>query len=115
MSRFLVKALAIINRFFKVSFSKIEKWRVCLRSQNSGRIEEDSTVMKFVHVNFEKAPLATGEVDEISKLIRQRLEHVEMIFELRHQFHDRRLVQYVGDNGWTHPWRYFDALMYTSC
>lgn len=35
-----------------------------------------------------------------------------MIFELRHQYCDARLIKDVGESGWTHPWRYFDALMY---
>lgn len=46
------------------------------------------------------------------ELVLNRLEHVGMIFELRHQFCDARLIKDVGENGWTHPWRYFDALMY---
>lgn len=45
-------------------------------------------------------------------LVLNRLEHVELIFELRHQYCDVRLVKDIGENGWTHPWRYFDALMY---
>ena len=49
---------------------------------------------------------------EVCKLIRQRLDHVSLIFELRHQFNDVKLVEEVGEHGWTHPWRYFDALMY---
>mgnify|MGYP001773322631 CR=1 FL=1 len=45
-------------------------------------------------------------------LVLNRLEHVDMIFELRHQYCDARLIQNIGENGWTHPWRYFDALMH---
>ncbi|MEO4014117.1 hypothetical protein [Pseudomonas rossensis] len=50
--------------------------------------------------------------DEVCKLTRERLEHVELIFELRHHFNDLKRLQHVGERGWTHPWRYFDALMY---
>ncbi|WP_287991867.1 hypothetical protein [Acidiphilium sp.] len=50
--------------------------------------------------------------DEVCKLVRERLEHVDLIFNLRHQFNNPALIQYVGERGWTHPWRYFDALMY---
>lgn len=35
-----------------------------------------------------------------------------MIFELRHHYCDAGLIKHAGENGWTHPWRYFDALMY---
>ncbi|WP_208281750.1 hypothetical protein [Massilia oculi] len=49
---------------------------------------------------------------EICTLIRERLEHVELVFELRHHYNNLELIQDVGENGWTHPWRYFDALMY---
>lgn len=46
------------------------------------------------------------------ELVVNRLEQVDMIFELRHHYCDIRLIKYVGKNGWTHPWKYFDALMY---
>lgn len=52
------------------------------------------------------------EDDEVCQLVHERLEHVKLIFELRHTFHDRKLIQNVGERGWTHPWRYFDAMMY---
>ncbi|WP_152598808.1 hypothetical protein [Janthinobacterium sp. RA13] len=68
--------------------------------------------MKFVPLTLDRVPEAEKEIDDVSQRIRQRLEHVEMIFNLHHQFRDIKLVQHVGDNGWTHPWRYFDALMY---
>jgi hypothetical protein len=74
--------------------------------------DKNRETVKFVPINLEKIPAAEKEIDEVCKLIRQRLEHVEIIFELHHQFRNHKLVQYVGDNGWTHPWRYFDALMY---
>lgn len=51
------------------------------------------------------------EDDVVCKLIRERLEHVNLIFELRHHFNDRKLVKSVGDSGWNHPWIYFDASM----
>lgn len=50
--------------------------------------------------------------NDICKLVRDRLEHVDLIFELRHHYNRMELVTDVGENGWTHPWRYFDALMY---
>lgn len=50
--------------------------------------------------------------DEVSVLIRERLEHVSLIFDLRHHFNNPELVVDVDGKGWTHPWRYFDALMY---
>lgn len=56
--------------------------------------------------------MATMKEDEVCKLVHQRLEHVELIFELRHHFNDVQRIQSVGENGWTHPWRYFDAMMY---
>lgn len=45
-------------------------------------------------------------------LVRERLEHVELVFELRHHYFNHDLVKDIGENGWTHPWIYFDALMY---
>jgi hypothetical protein len=45
------------------------------------------------------------------KLVRDRLEHVELIFGLRHHFHGEEHVKMIGDSGWTHSWLYFDALM----
>lgn len=49
---------------------------------------------------------------EVRTLVLERLEHVELVFELRHHYNNMELVQWVSENGWTHPWRYFDALMY---
>jgi len=46
------------------------------------------------------------------QMILNRLDHVNLIYNLRHQYCDRRLIQDLGEWGWTHPWRYFDALMY---
>ncbi|WP_311223263.1 MULTISPECIES: hypothetical protein [unclassified Acidovorax] len=45
-------------------------------------------------------------------LVRDRLEHIELIFELRHSYCNLDLVKPVGDNGWTHPWRYFEGLIH---
>lgn len=56
--------------------------------------------------------MAKIDNSEVCTLIRERLEHVELVFDLRHHYHNMELVQWVGENGWTHPWRYFDALMY---
>lgn len=49
--------------------------------------------------------------DETLKLVRDRLEFVDIIFGLHKQFIDHSMVQMIGEHGWTHPWRYFDALM----
>jgi hypothetical protein len=49
---------------------------------------------------------------EVYRRVRERLEHVELIFDLRHHYCDINYIQNIGSNGWTHPWRYFDALMY---
>ena len=43
------------------------------------------------------------------KVIRDRLEFVEMITALRPQFCDRQ-TQMTAEGGWTHRWLYFDAL-----
>lgn len=57
-------------------------------------------------------PVTKIDDREVFRLIRERLEHVDLVFALRHHYNNIELVQDVGENGWTHPWRYFDALMY---
>ena len=44
------------------------------------------------------------------ELVRERLEFVEIIGALNEQFLDPQLIRQVGEHGWTHPWKYFDAL-----
>lgn len=51
-------------------------------------------------------------IDNVGDLVKNRLEHVDLIFDLRKKYFNPRLIKYVGANGWTHPWVYFDALMY---
>lgn len=43
-------------------------------------------------------------------LVSQRLKLVEMLTETNALFRKPELIEDVGDNGWTHPWRYVDAL-----
>jgi hypothetical protein len=43
-------------------------------------------------------------------LVSQRLRLVEMLTETNGLFRKPELIEDVGDNGWTHPWRYVDAL-----
>ncbi|QEU01939.1 hypothetical protein [Pseudomonas oryzihabitans] len=56
--------------------------------------------------------MAKSNDSETLTLVSERLEHVALIFDLRHHYYDLSLIRDVGENGWTHPWRYFDALMY---
>ena len=47
---------------------------------------------------------------DASALVSQRLKLVEMLTETNDIFRKPELIEIVGDNGWTHPWRYVDAL-----
>jgi hypothetical protein len=48
--------------------------------------------------------------DDTLRLVEERLEFVEIISRLNEQFLDPSLIRKVGEKGWTHPWKYFDAL-----
>ena len=43
-------------------------------------------------------------------LVRERLEFVSIITSINTQFLDPSLTRITENNGWTHPWKYFDAL-----
>ena len=43
-------------------------------------------------------------------LVSQRLKLVEMLTETNALFRKPQLIEDVGDDGWSHPWRYVDAL-----
>ena len=50
------------------------------------------------------------------QMILNRLDHVNLIFSLRHQFTGRSLIQHFVEDGVVrgayHPWTFFDALIY---
>jgi hypothetical protein len=48
--------------------------------------------------------------DATTQVVRDRLEFVELITQLNHQFLDPAKVRYLPNGGWTHPWMYFDSL-----
>lgn len=55
--------------------------------------------------------MANENIDERISLIKDRLEFVSMITALHPQFLNPALIRvYEGENGWTHPWMYFDGL-----
>lgn len=44
------------------------------------------------------------------RLVHERLEFVGLITSLNPQFLDPTLIRHPDENGWTHPWKYFDSL-----
>ncbi|HMS26166.1 MAG TPA: hypothetical protein PKC80_02170 [Burkholderiaceae bacterium] len=55
--------------------------------------------------------MANENIDERISLIKDRLEFVSMITALHPQFLNPDLIRVnEGDDGWTHPWMYFDGL-----
>jgi hypothetical protein len=55
------------------------------------------------------APIASN--DEVAALVRDRIEFIGMIYDLHPTIGTFDRVKYIEPNGWTHPWKRFDALM----
>lgn len=51
-----------------------------------------------------------NEVDGALRVVRERLEFVEIITNLNEKFLDPKLIRHTPEGGWTHPWKYFDSL-----
>lgn len=47
---------------------------------------------------------------KIIRLVKERLEFVNIITQLNDQFRDPELIRKTPEGGWTHPWIYFDSL-----
>ena len=50
------------------------------------------------------------DLEDTIRLVRERLEFVQIISDLNPQFLDHGLIRHMPDGGWTHPWIYFDSL-----
>jgi len=48
--------------------------------------------------------------DRTIRLVKERLEFVEIIDRLNQHFLDPKLIKLTPEGGWTHPWKYLDAL-----
>lgn len=53
---------------------------------------------------------ASIDLENTIRLVRERLEFVQIISNLNPQFLDHTLIRHTPDGGWTHPWKYFDSL-----
>jgi len=51
-----------------------------------------------------------SQLDHTVRLVNERLEFVDIIDRLNRHFLDPNLIKETPEGGWTHPWKYFDAL-----
>ena len=51
-----------------------------------------------------------NNVEGTLRLVRERLEFVEIVSNLNVKFLDSKLIRHTPEGGWTHPWKYFDSL-----
>jgi hypothetical protein len=57
----------------------------------------------------EPAPIAQS--DEVARLVRDRIRYIGMLYDLMPTIAGIERVEEIGENGWTHPWKWFDASM----